>query len=153
MDNGWLVISNLYRKLWDAWEIQGPSCPPGGCGTRQCSADLWRVPLELPSGLLASSRAGKPKRKTAWIRWPNPTADAAFEAVQIPYGITQLKGIKVLVLLLLKWLPKLLLAREEEAWPGRCCSPQLSKGCSFLWKLCLKWKQEVNSVWMPGSVH
>lgn len=40
MDNGWLVISNLYRKLWDAWEIQGPSYPPGGCATRQCSADL-----------------------------------------------------------------------------------------------------------------
>lgn len=153
MDNRCLVISSLYRNLWDAWESQGLRWLHGGCETRQCLADLWKLLVDLPSGLLTRASAVKTERKTVWVRWLKTTADTAFEAVQIPYGITQLKGIKVLVLLLLKLLPKLLLAGEEEAWTGWCCQPQLSKGCSFLWKLCPKRRQEVNSVWMAGSVH
>lgn len=79
------------------------------------------VLVDLHSALLASASAVKTERKTVWIRWLKTTADTAFEAVQIPNGITQLKGIKVLVLLLLESLPKLLLAGEEEAWPSWCC--------------------------------
>lgn len=119
LDNRCLIISNFYRKLWDAWESQGLRQPHGGCETRQRPADLWKLLVDLPSSLLSPASGVKTGRKTVWIRWLKTTADTAFEAVQIPYGITQLKGIKVLVLLLLKSLPKL--CRWRRGWPAWRC--------------------------------
>lgn len=139
-EKGCLVISNLYSKLWDAWESQGLRWLHGGCETRQCLADLWKLLVDLPSGLLARASAVETERNTVWVGWQKATADTAFGAVQIPYGIVQLKGIKVLVLLVLKSLPKLLLAGEEEAWPCLVSSATALQGMLFSLKALSKVK-------------
>lgn len=85
MKSGYLVINNLYRKLWDAWESQGLRQPHGGCAIRQCPADLWKqwricpvvcwlVPvLQKQAGKECGSGDSKPQHTLLLKQYKSPT--------------------------------------------------------------------------------
>lgn len=81
MGNGWLVISNLYRKLWDAWEIQGPSYPPEAVHpgsalltSESCPVLCWPVPgLGKQRGKQRGSGDSNPQQTLLLKPYKSPT--------------------------------------------------------------------------------